>query len=98
MCHEESLCGGCSLAAWMALLPDPATAGLYAVVVFLITLGVLVLFIETIAFTRFVTVDVVCLVLADVLILIGELGLSLPVLGFGAAFIANHLFEWLTTR
>ena len=94
----ESLWGGRPLAARMALLPDPATAGLYAVVVFLITLGVLVLFIETIAFLRFVAVVVASFVLALGLILIGELGLSLPVLGFGSAFIANHVFEWLTTR
>jgi len=82
----------------MALLPDPATAGLYAAIVFLLTLGVLVVFVETVRFSRFVAVVLVCFVAALALILMGELGLSLSFLAFGGAFIANHVFEWLTTR
>ncbi|HYM39916.1 MAG TPA: hypothetical protein VEY12_07210 [Thermoplasmata archaeon] len=82
----------------MALIPDPATAGLYAAVVFLITLGVLVVFVETVAFRRFVVVVVAALALALLLVLLGEWGLSLLPAGFGGAFIANHIFEWLTTR
>lgn len=82
----------------MALLPDPASAGLYATVVFLVTLGVLVVFIETVSFLRFVAVVVVSLVVALALVLVGEWGLSLLLVGFGGAFIANHVFEWLTTR
>ena len=82
----------------MAVLPDPATAGLYAAVVFLITLGVLVVFVETVSFSRFIAVVVGCFVLALALLLVGEVGLSLLPLGTGGAFIANHLFEWLTTR
>lgn len=82
----------------MALLADPATAGLAATGVFLITLGVLVVFIETIAFFRFVAIVVACFVLALLLILIGETGLAFVPLAFGSAFIANQAFEWLTTR
>ena len=82
----------------MPLLPDPATAGLYAGVVFLLTLGVLVIFVETVSFPRFIAIVVGCFVVALALILVGELGLSLLPIGVGGAFIANHAFEWLTTR
>lgn len=82
----------------MALLPDPATAGLYAAIVFLVTLGVLVVFVETVRFARFVAIVIACFVAALVLVLVGEFGVSLSFLGFGGAFIANHVFEWLTTR
>ena len=82
----------------MALVPDPARAILYAAVVFLVVLGVLVLFVETVAFTRFVAIVTGCLVVALALLLLGELGLALFPLGIGGAFIANHAFEWLTTR
>jgi len=82
----------------MALLPDPATAGLYAAVVFLLMLGVLVIFVETVSFPRFVAIVAGCFVVALALVLLGELGLALIPLGVGGAFIGNHAFEWLTTR
>jgi hypothetical protein len=82
----------------MVLLPDPATAGLYAAIVFLVTLGVLVVFVETVRFSRFVVIVIASFVAALVFVLVGELGLSLSFLAFGGAFIANHVFEWLTTR
>jgi hypothetical protein len=82
----------------MALLPDPTTAGLFAAAVFLVVLGILVIFVETVSFARFVPTVVGCFVIALVLILVGELGLALFPLGVGGAFIANHVFEWLTTR
>lgn len=82
----------------MALMPDPATAGLYATVVFLVILGVLVVFVETVSFLRFVAVVVGSFVLALALVFLGELGLSFLPLALGGAFIANHMFEWLTTR
>ncbi len=82
----------------MALVPDPATAGLYGTAVFLVTLGVLVVFVETVAFVRFVAIVLGALVIALVLALVGEWGASLIPLAFGTAFIANHVFEWLTTR
>jgi hypothetical protein len=82
----------------MALLPDPATAGLYATAVFLVSLGVLVVFVETVSFGRFVEVVVGSFVVALAFVLIGELGLSLLPLALGCAFIANNVFEWLTTR
>ena len=82
----------------MALLPDPAAAGLYAVAIFLVTLGVLVIFVETVRLTRFFSIVVGSFAIALALILVGELGVALLVLGFAGAFIANHVFEWLTTR
>ncbi len=82
----------------MALLPDPATAGLYAAVVFLISLGVLVVFVETVSLVRFLAVVAGCMVLALALIALGELGVSLLPLAVSGAFVANHVFEWLTTR
>ncbi len=82
----------------MAILPDPATAGIAATAVFLITLGILVVFIETVAFARFLAVVAACFVLALVLVAVGETGLAFLPLAFGGAFIANQFFEWLTTR
>lgn len=82
----------------MALLADPATAALAATAVFLVTLGVLVVFIETVGFSRFIAMVVACFVLALALIGVGEIGLALIPLAFGSAFIANQVFEWLTTR
>lgn len=82
----------------MALLPDPATAGLAAVGVFLIALGVLVIFVETVRLTRFLLVVIACLALSALLTVLGEFGVALLPLGLGGAFIANQVFEWLTTR
>lgn len=82
----------------MSLLPDVATAGLYGLVVFLITLGGLVVFVETVRVARLISVFVLVLALAIALAIIDEFGVALLVLGFGAAFLANHIFEWLTTR
>lgn len=82
----------------MAVLPDLATAALAAAVVFMVTLGILVVFVETVSFLRFVAVVLAAFVSALVLILVGELGVSFLLLGFGTAFLANHAFEWLTTR
>lgn len=82
----------------MTFLADPDTAALYAVGVFLVTLGVLVVFVETVRLARFVTVVVVSFVVALLLALVGESGMALLMLGFGGAFITNHVFEWLTTR
>ncbi|TLZ76751.1 MAG: hypothetical protein E6K08_04925 [Methanobacteriota archaeon] len=82
----------------MALLPDLALASLYAVVVFLLALGFLVVFIEVISMRRLLAGLVVTLVIAAGLASNGEAGLSLLALGVAGALIANHAFERLTTR
>jgi arginine exporter protein ArgO len=82
----------------MALLPDLAAAGLYAAVVFLVTLGVLVVFVEAIRPSRALLVILVCGVAAALLAWTGETGVALLALGLAAAVLANHVFEWFTTR
>ena len=82
----------------MALLPDLATAGGMALVVFLVTLGILVVFVEAVPRRTAVGVVVAALVLAAGLALLGEAGLGLVFLGFAGAVAANDAFEWLTTR
>lgn len=74
------------------------TAGLYALAAFLVVLGVLVVFVETIRLTTVAVVLVADVLLALVLTVLGEFGVALVVLGFGGAVLANHVFEWLTTR
>lgn len=82
----------------MPLLPDLATAGGVALAVFLLVLGFLVVFVESVPPRLVAVVSFVALVLAVVLAVLGELGISLIALGFPAALIANGMFEWLTTR
>ena len=82
----------------MALLPDLALASLYAVVVFLLVLGFLVVFVEAISMRRLLAGLVVTLVIAAGLVSNGEAGLSFLALGVAGALIANHAFERLTTR
>jgi len=82
----------------MPLLPDLGLAALYGLVVFLLALGFLVVFVESISMRRLLAALVVTLVVAAGLVSNGEPGLSLLVLGVAGAFIANHAFERLTTR
>lgn len=82
----------------MALIADSATAGLAALAVFLVVLGLLVVFVESIRFARILVALSLDLVVGVALILAGELGVSLIVLAFGAAIVAKQVFEWLTTR
>ncbi len=82
----------------MALLPDLGTAGLYALAAFLLVLGVLVVFVESVRPSRFLLVLIVCLVAAGGLVAVGESGVALVPLGIGGAFVANQAFEWLTMR
>ncbi len=82
----------------MALLPDLATAGGIALAVFLVALGVLVLFVESVPRRTVVVLVLVAVVLASALVLLGELGIAMVALAFAAAFVANDAFEWLTTR
>ena len=82
----------------MAALPDLAAAGLYGVVVFLLTLGLLVVFVETVPPRRLLALLLGSALAAVVLAGLGEVGVALLVFGIGAALVANHTFEWLTTR
>ncbi len=82
----------------MALLPDLGTAGLYAVAVFLLILGVLVVFVETVRPPRLALVVGASIVAAVGLAVLGEIGLALIPMGIAAAFVANQAFEWLTAR
>jgi len=82
----------------MAVLPDLAAAGLYGLVVFLVVLGFLVVFVETIPPRRLVGLLLGTSVVAILLVSVGEAGMVLLALGFGGALIANQTFEWLTTR
>ncbi len=82
----------------MALLPDLAMAALYAAVVFLVVLGGLVIFVETVRTMRLLTLLVADAAVAALLAVLGEVGVGIVVAGFGAALIANQAFEWLTTR
>lgn len=82
----------------MAPLLDPATAGAAALVAFFVTLGVLVVFVEEVPRRGAAILFLVGLVLAASLAILGQLGVGLVLLGFAAAFVANGVFEWLTTR
>ncbi len=82
----------------MAILPDLGTAGLYALAAFLVVLGVLVVFVESVRPSRFLAVLIVCIVASGGLVGVGETGVALLPLSVGAAFVANQVFEWLTMR
>ncbi len=82
----------------MALLPDLASAVLYGVVVFLLVLGFLVVFVETVPTRRLVAATVGVFLIAVGLASTGEAGAAFLAVGVGAALVANHAFEWLTTR
>jgi drug/metabolite transporter (DMT)-like permease len=82
----------------VAVLPDIAAAGLYGLVLFLLALGVLVIFVEKVSARRLVALLLTAGLAALVLATIGETGLALLAVGFAAALLANQTFEWLTTR
>ncbi len=82
----------------MALLPDLPAAALYGLVVFLLSLGFLVVFVETISNRQLAAALVGVFIVALGLVSLGEPGAALLALGVGAALIANHAFEWLTSR
>ncbi len=82
----------------MPLLPDLSIAALYAVVVFLLALGFLVVFVETIRLPRMLAFLLGDAAVALALIWLNELGVALLVLAPGLAVVANQVFEWLTTR
>ncbi len=82
----------------MALLPDLVTAGGVALAVFLIGLGVLVVFVESLDRRKASVLILVPVVFAALLTVLGEFGIALIPLGLAAAVLANEVFEWLTTR
>ena len=82
----------------MAFLPDLTAAVLYGVVVFVLALGFLLVFVETVPSRRLAAVLIGAIVVAAGLAGVGEPGMSLLVVGFAAALIANHALERLTTR
>ncbi len=82
----------------MPFLPDLATAALYAVVVFLLVLGLLIVFVEAVRTSQLVALLITDFVVAGIFVLAGEYGMSLLSLAVAASFISNQAFEWLTTR
>ncbi len=82
----------------MPLLPDLTVAGGIALAVFLLTLGVLVIVLESVPRRIVFGLLLITIVLVAVLSLLGELGIGIILLAFAAAFLANDVFEWLTTR
>ncbi len=82
----------------MALLPDLTVAGGIALAVFLLTLGALVVFLESVPRRIVFGLLLITIVLLAILSLFGELGIGIILLALAAAFLANDVFEWLTTR
>ena len=82
----------------MALLPDLAVAAIYAVILFLVALGFLVVFVESIRPSRVVVSLVVGVGVAAALGWAGETGLGLLALAAGGAILASRVFERLTSR
>src|SRR5947199_7537430 len=82
----------------MAALPDLAAAGLYGVVVFLLALGFLVIFMETVPPRRLIALLLGSFLVAVVLAGMGEKGVAYLARGSGAAIIETSAFEALTAR
>lgn len=82
----------------MPLLPDLTVAGGIALAVFLLTLGVLVVFLESVPRRMVFGLLLIAVVLLVVLAFLDQLSVGIIVLAFAAAFLANDVFEWLTTR
>jgi hypothetical protein len=82
----------------MPVLPDLGAAALFAAVVFLVTLGILVVFLERGPGRRAGFVVAVTVALAAAFSLAGEVGLAFVAVAVGGAVLANRAFEWLTTR
>ncbi len=82
----------------MALLPDLQAASLYALAAFLVLLGFLVVFVESMRPSRAGVLVALAIALAALLAWLGEAGLGLIVLGIGGAIVASRIFDWLTSR
>src|SRR5438046_10046230 len=77
----------------MAALPDLAAAGLYGVVVFLLALGFLVIFVETVPPRRLIALLLGSFLVAAVLAGMGEAGVAFLPPGTGAAVVANYTWR-----
>src|SRR5207247_9834410 len=77
----------------MAALPDLAAAGLYGVVVFLLTLGLLVVFVETVPPRRLLALLLGSALAAVVLAGPRGVGVALVVPGIGASPVARRTLE-----
>lgn len=82
----------------MALLPDLAAAGLYAAVLFLLVLGFLVVFVETIQARHLAVILAIDGAASVVAFAAGDAGVAVVLIAIGLAFLANHAFEWSTAR
>jgi len=82
----------------MAVFPDLGAAMLYAAVVFLVALGILVVFVETVSPRRAASIVAAAIVVAAAFSFVSEIGLAFIALGLASAVVANSVFEWLTTR
>src|SRR5437763_3024704 len=82
----------------MAALPHLAAAGLYGVVVFLLALGFLVIFVETVPPRRLIALLLGSFLVAVVLAGMGETGFAFLLLGIGADLISNYEFYRLLRR
>src|SRR5436309_15712726 len=81
----------------MAALPDLAAAGLYGVVVFLLALGFLVIFMETVPPRRLIALILGSFLVAVVLAGMGATGVAFLELRIGWALVAICAFVRLTT-
>ncbi len=90
--------GHLAIGAGMAVFPDLAAAGLYGAVVFLLVLGFLVIFVETVSQRQLVALLFSATLAAIILAGMGEAGVAFLALGVATALLANAMFEWLTTR
>src|SRR2546422_1170225 len=82
----------------MALLPDLTAAALYALVVFLLFLGLLVVFVETIPPRLLMVIILAAILFAAWLAWVGEAGVSFLALRLAGAPPANHAFQLLAPR
>src|SRR2546425_11276546 len=80
----------------MALLPDLTAAALYALVVFLLFLGLLFVFVETIPPRLLMVIILAAILFAAWLGWVGEAGASILCLGLAAALLWNHAFYGFT--
>src|SRR5947208_16389925 len=80
----------------MAALPDLAAAGVYGVVVFLLALGFLVIFVETVPPRRLIALLLGSFLVPVVLAGMGEIGVGFLAPGGGVAPVADHPFAPLT--
>src|SRR5438093_11449953 len=96
--HLHRIIPGAPFSGAMAALPDLAAAGLYGVVVSLLTLGLLVVFVETVPPQRLLALLLGSALAAVVLAVLGEVSVALLVLGIVGGSVANLTFDWLARR